>query len=81
MASQPRCQGVTVSGDDADGEYGIFALWNSEDNAAAAQVIRPKGARVLRGERPKSTRPPALQSLVLGEGGVILPDWPLLGQC
>ena len=29
-------------GDDADGEYGIFVRWNSEDNAAAAQVIRPK---------------------------------------
>ena len=29
-------------GDDADGEYGIFVLWNSEDNAAAAQVTRPK---------------------------------------
>ena len=28
-------------GDDADGEYGIFVLWNS-DNAAAAQVTRPK---------------------------------------
>jgi len=42
MVSQPGCQGVTVFGDDADGEYGTFVLWNSEDNAAAAQVIRPK---------------------------------------
>jgi len=42
MVSQPGCQGVTVFGDDADGEYGIFVLWNSEDNAAAAQVTRPK---------------------------------------
>jgi hypothetical protein len=46
---QPRitamagCQGVTVFGDAADGQYGIFVLWDSEANAnAAAQVIRPK---------------------------------------
>lgn len=42
IASQPGCEGVTVFGDDSDGEYGIFVLWDSEENAnAAAQVIRP----------------------------------------
>jgi heme-degrading monooxygenase HmoA len=43
IASQPGCQSVTVFGDDTDGEYGIFVLWHSEDNAdAAAQVVRPR---------------------------------------
>jgi len=42
IASQSGCEGVTVFGDDSDGEYGIFVLWDSEDNAnAAAKVIRP----------------------------------------
>ncbi len=43
IAAQPGCEGVTVFGDDNDGEYGLFVLWNSEEHAnAAAQVIRPK---------------------------------------
>ena len=43
IAAQPGCKSVTVFGDDCDGEYGIFVLWNSEDEAnAAAQVIRPQ---------------------------------------
>lgn len=43
IASQPGCQSITVFGDDNDGEYGIFVIWNSEENAnAAAQVVRPK---------------------------------------
>lgn len=42
IASQSGCGGVTVFGDDSDGEYGIFVLWDSEANAAAAaSVIRP----------------------------------------
>jgi quinol monooxygenase YgiN len=42
IASQPGCEGVTVFGDDSDGEYGLFVLWDSEENAdAAAMVIRP----------------------------------------
>jgi hypothetical protein len=33
---------VTVFGDEADGEYGIFVLWASEaDAGAAARVMRP----------------------------------------
>jgi quinol monooxygenase YgiN len=43
IASQPGCEGVTVFADGSDGEYGIFALWDSEDHAeAAAQLVRPK---------------------------------------
>jgi quinol monooxygenase YgiN len=43
IAALPGCKGVTVFGDDSDGQYGIFVLWDSESNAnAAAQVIRPK---------------------------------------
>jgi heme-degrading monooxygenase HmoA len=43
IASQPGCESVTVFGDDSDGQYGIFVLWDSEDNAeAAARLIRPK---------------------------------------
>ena len=42
IASQPGCEGVTVFGDDSDGEYGLFVLWDSEEHAnAAAQIIRP----------------------------------------
>lgn len=43
IASQPGCDGVTVFGDDSDGECGLFVLWKSENEAnAAAQIIRPK---------------------------------------
>jgi heme-degrading monooxygenase HmoA len=43
ISSQPGCQSVTVFGDETDGEYGIFVLWDSQENAdAAAQVVRPK---------------------------------------
>ncbi len=34
---------MTVFGDDSDGQYGIFVLWDSEADAeAAARLIRPK---------------------------------------
>ena len=43
IRSQPGCQQVSVFGDDAAGDYGIFVLWDSEANAnAAAQLVRPK---------------------------------------
>ena len=43
IAEQPGCSGVTVFGDDSDGQYGIFVLWDTEANAnAAAQLVRPK---------------------------------------
>jgi heme-degrading monooxygenase HmoA len=42
IAGQPGCGGVTVFGDDKDGEYGIFVLWQSEAHAGeAAAIIRP----------------------------------------
>ena len=43
IATQPGCNSVTVFGDDSDGQYGIFVLWDTEANAnAAAQLVRPK---------------------------------------
>jgi heme-degrading monooxygenase HmoA len=43
IATMPGCNGVTVFGDDSDGQYGIFVLWDSEASAnAAAAVIRPQ---------------------------------------
>jgi hypothetical protein len=43
IAAQPGCKSVTVFGDDSDGQYGLFVLWDSEANAnAAAAVVRPK---------------------------------------
>ncbi len=50
MASQPGNEGVTVFGDDADGEYGIFVLWESEESAtAAAGVVSPRLNEYLTG--------------------------------
>jgi hypothetical protein len=50
ITSQPGCGGVTVFGDDSDGEYGIFVLWDSQASAAAAaSVIRPVLDRHLSG--------------------------------
>lgn len=43
ISAEPGCKNVTVFGDDSDGQYGIFVLWDSQANAdAAARVIRPK---------------------------------------
>ena len=56
IAEQPGCAGVTVFGDDGDGQYGIFVLWDSRANAeAAAQVIRPQLDQHL---APKVQSPP-----------------------
>ena len=42
ISSQPGCKSVTIFGDDNDGEYGIFVLWESADHAnAAAMIVRP----------------------------------------
>ena len=42
IAKQPGCESVTVFGDENDGEYGIFVLWDSEEHAkAAAMIVRP----------------------------------------
>ena len=43
IGSQPGCQGVTVFGDDSDGQYGIFVLWDTQAHAdAASVVVRPR---------------------------------------
>ena len=43
IAVQPGCQAVTVFGDHNDGEYGIYVLWDSQENAdTAAAVVRPR---------------------------------------
>jgi quinol monooxygenase YgiN len=41
--SQPGCHGATVFGDEADGECGIFVLWDTQADAdAAAAVVGPR---------------------------------------
>ena len=43
ISSQPGCKGVTTFGDSSSGEYGLFVLWNSQEEAdAAAKVIGPR---------------------------------------
>jgi len=43
ISTQPGCESVTVFGDETDGEYGIFVLWDTQENAnGAAQLMRPK---------------------------------------
>ena len=43
IKAQPGCSAVTIFGNDSDGEYGLFVLWDSEANAnAAAAIVRPK---------------------------------------
>ena len=37
------CQSATFFGDDTDGQYGIFVLWDSQESAnAGADVIAPQ---------------------------------------
>src|SRR5437016_5133162 len=43
IAALPGCRSVTVFGDEEDGEYGIFVLWDSDVEAnAAALGIAPQ---------------------------------------
>ena len=50
IASQPGCERAVVFGDDSDGEFGIFVLWQTEAEAeAAAQLVRPKLMEHLQG--------------------------------
>ena len=50
------CQSATFFGDDSDGQYGIFVLWDSQEAAdAAADVIAPQLQRHLAGN---VTEPP-----------------------
>ena len=59
IAVQPGCQAVTVFGDHTDGEYGLYVLWDSQENAdVAADVVRPKLDEHLAGivKAPPETR-------------------------
>ena len=50
IGSLDGCSGVTVFGDETDGEYGIFVLWDSQAAAdAAAGVIGPRLSKHLAG--------------------------------
>jgi quinol monooxygenase YgiN len=51
IAALAGCGGVTVFGDDSDGEYGMFVHWDSEAHAnAAAAVIGPQLSAHLAGK-------------------------------
>ena len=59
IADRPGCKGVTFFGDHSDGEYGLYVLWDSQDNAdAAASVIGPRLEQHLAGtvQRPPERR-------------------------
>ncbi len=59
IRSRPGCKGVTFFGDHADGEYGLYVLWDTQENAdAAAAVIGPKLSQHLAGnvQRPADIR-------------------------
>ena len=50
IAAQPGCGGVTVFGDDSDGQYGMVVHWDTQADAnAAAAVISPQLNRHLSG--------------------------------
>ncbi len=45
------CRSVTFFGDDTDGQYGLFVLWDSQVDAdAAADVIAPQLMSHLQGK-------------------------------
>jgi quinol monooxygenase YgiN len=55
IADRPGCNGATFFGDPSTGEYGLYVLWDSKENAdAAAAVIGPKLQQHLAGnaQRP-----------------------------
>jgi len=59
IALQPGCEAVTVFGDHGDGEYGIYVLWDTQENAdTAAGVVRPQLNEHLAGnaKAPPETR-------------------------
>ena len=50
ISAQKGCESVTFFGDDADGEYGLFVLWESKEDAeAAVKVIGPRLMQALAG--------------------------------
>ena len=59
ISARPGCKGVTFFGDHSDGEYGLYVLWDSQENAdAAASVIGPRLEQYLAGnvQRPPERR-------------------------
>ena len=59
VAQQPGCQAVAVFGNHGDGEYGIYVLWDTQENADnAAGVVRPRLNEHLAGSvnAPPDTR-------------------------
>ena len=51
IRAQAGCQSVTFFGDDSDGQYGLFVLWNSQEHAdSAASEIAPQLQRHLAGK-------------------------------
>ena len=59
IRARPGCQAVTFFGDDSDGEYGLYVLWASQEDAdAAAVVISP---RLQKGLAGNVQGPPAIR--------------------
>jgi len=59
ISVQPGCQAVTVFGDHGEGEYGIYVLWDTQENAdTAAGVVRPRLNEHLAGN---VTAPPEMR--------------------
>lgn len=43
ISGQPGCKGITVFGDDTDGQWGMVVYWDSQENANnAARLVRPQ---------------------------------------
>jgi len=51
IRSQRGCANATFFGDDADGQYGIFVLWDTQAHAdEAAAIVAPRLERHLAGK-------------------------------
>jgi hypothetical protein len=51
IRSQPGCSSATFFGDDTDGEYGIFVLWDTQAQANdAAVIVSPRLEQHLAGK-------------------------------
>ncbi len=67
IRARPGCQAVTFFGDDSDGEYGLYVLWTSQEDAdAAAAVISPLLQQGLAGN---VQGPPAIRLFQVIEPG------------
>jgi hypothetical protein len=50
ISQQPGCRAVTCFGDAESGQYGLYVLWSSHEDAdAAATIIAPKLEHYLKG--------------------------------